>query len=110
MYDSKTSLASRIVNVERQVDNIDEKLQGFLEMYLEDRKKILHLAVSNQSLNTVSWLTITYILIRPVARILKGSWAQSVDIKLWLELKARRHKWMNSNRKFLLARIAEHYF
>ena len=54
MYDSKTSLASRIVNVERQVDNIDEKLQGFLEMYLEDRKKILHLAVSNQSLNTVS--------------------------------------------------------
>jgi len=40
VYDSKTSLASRIVNVERQVDSIDEKLQLFIEMYQEDRKKI----------------------------------------------------------------------
>ena len=38
VYDSKTSLASRIVNVERQVDSIEEKLQLFLEMYQEDRK------------------------------------------------------------------------
>lgn len=40
VYESKTSLASRIVNVERQVDSIDEKLQLFIEMYQEDRKKI----------------------------------------------------------------------
>jgi potassium voltage-gated channel KQT-like subfamily protein 5 len=52
VYDSKMSLASRIVNVERQVDNIDEKLQSFLEMYIEDRKKIIHLASSNHSLNS----------------------------------------------------------
>ena len=49
-YESKLSLASRIVNVERQVDTIEEKLQNFLDMYLEDRKKILAIAVSTETL------------------------------------------------------------
>ena len=41
VYESKTSLASRIVNVERVVDSIEEKLQLFMEMYQEDRKRFL---------------------------------------------------------------------
>ena len=41
VYESKTSLASRIVNVERMVDSIEEKLQLFIEMYQEDRKKFV---------------------------------------------------------------------
>ena len=40
VYDSKTSLASKIVNIERQVDSIDEKLQLFIEMYQKDRKRL----------------------------------------------------------------------
>ena len=39
-YDSKTTLASRIVNTERQVENIEEKLQIFIAMYEEDRKRL----------------------------------------------------------------------
>lgn len=39
-YDSKTTLAARIVNTERQVDNIEEKLQIFINMYEEDRKRL----------------------------------------------------------------------
>lgn len=39
LYDSKTSLASRILNVERMVDSIEEKLQIFIELYQEDRKR-----------------------------------------------------------------------
>ena len=38
------------MNVERQVDTIEEKLQNFLDMYLEDRKKILAIAVSTETL------------------------------------------------------------
>lgn len=49
-YDCDRSLASRIVNVERQVDTIEEKFQSFLEMYMEDRKKIMRIAISTQSL------------------------------------------------------------
>ena len=45
VYDSKTSLASKIVNVERQVDSIDEKLQLFIEMYQKDRKRFSEEAV-----------------------------------------------------------------
>jgi len=45
-YDSKVSLASKIVNVERQVDSIEEKFQTFLEMYMEDRKKLRLLDVT----------------------------------------------------------------
>lgn len=43
VYDSKTSLASRIVNVERMVDSIEEKLQIFIELYQEDRKRFQRL-------------------------------------------------------------------
>ena len=39
-YDSKTTLATRIVNTERQVENIEEKLQFFINMYEEDRKRL----------------------------------------------------------------------
>ena len=39
-YESKTTLASRIVNTERQVDMIEEKLQIFINMYEEDRKRL----------------------------------------------------------------------
>ena len=39
-YDSKTTLATRIVNTERQVESIEEKLQFFINMYEEDRKKL----------------------------------------------------------------------
>jgi hypothetical protein len=39
-YDSKVTLAARIVNTERQVDNIEEKLQFFINMYEEDRKRL----------------------------------------------------------------------
>ena len=39
-YDSKVTLAARIVNTERQVEGIEEKLQFFINMYEEDRKKL----------------------------------------------------------------------
>ena len=39
-YESKTTLAARIVNTERQVDMIEEKLQLFISMYEEDRKRL----------------------------------------------------------------------
>nr|XP_046913857.1 uncharacterized protein LOC124494666 isoform X3 [Dermatophagoides farinae] len=38
VYESKVSLASRIVKVERTVEDIETKLENLLEMYLEDRK------------------------------------------------------------------------
>ena len=37
-----------------QVDTIEEKFQNFLEMYMEDRKKIMRIAISTQSLLGVS--------------------------------------------------------
>merc|ERR1711953_673959 len=40
VYDSKQSLASRIVKTERQVDEIEEKLDRLVAMYEEDRKRI----------------------------------------------------------------------
>nr|XP_027205579.1 uncharacterized protein LOC113799183 isoform X1 [Dermatophagoides pteronyssinus] len=38
VYESKVSLASRIVKVERTVEDIETKLENLLEMYMEDRK------------------------------------------------------------------------
>lgn len=38
VYDSKQSLASRIVKVERSVEDIESKLDQLLEMYMEDRR------------------------------------------------------------------------
>ncbi|XP_060516451.1 potassium voltage-gated channel subfamily KQT member 1-like [Cylas formicarius] len=41
VYASKISLASRVVKVERQVDDVFSKLEQFFEMYVEDRKYFL---------------------------------------------------------------------
>ncbi|XP_030748597.1 potassium voltage-gated channel subfamily KQT member 5 isoform X2 [Sitophilus oryzae] len=41
VYASKISLASRVVNVERQVDDVVIKIQQFFELYMEDRKHLL---------------------------------------------------------------------
>ncbi|XP_021914373.1 potassium voltage-gated channel subfamily KQT member 1 isoform X2 [Zootermopsis nevadensis] len=43
VYASKISLASRVVKVERQVDDIEVKLDQFIELYMEDRKRLLTL-------------------------------------------------------------------
>ncbi|XP_048510614.1 potassium voltage-gated channel subfamily KQT member 1-like isoform X7 [Athalia rosae] len=43
VYASKISLASRVVNVERQVDEIEVKLDHLIELYMEDRKRLLAL-------------------------------------------------------------------
>ncbi|XP_011494650.1 PREDICTED: potassium voltage-gated channel subfamily KQT member 4-like [Ceratosolen solmsi marchali] len=46
VYASKISLASRIVKVERQVDDIEMKLDQLIELYMEDRKRLLALPIS----------------------------------------------------------------
>ncbi|XP_055603101.1 potassium voltage-gated channel subfamily KQT member 1-like isoform X10 [Uranotaenia lowii] len=43
VYASKISLASRVVKVERQVDDIETKLDTFIELYMQDRKRLLSL-------------------------------------------------------------------
>ncbi|KAF4529390.1 hypothetical protein B566_EDAN003481 [Ephemera danica] len=43
VYASKISLASRVVKVERQVDDIESKLDTLIELYMEDRKRLLTL-------------------------------------------------------------------
>ncbi|XP_034948582.1 potassium voltage-gated channel subfamily KQT member 5 isoform X1 [Chelonus insularis] len=43
VYVSKISLASRVVKVERQVDDIETKLDQLIELYAEDRKRFLSL-------------------------------------------------------------------
>ncbi|KAK0180162.1 hypothetical protein PV327_005831 [Microctonus hyperodae] len=45
-YVSKISLASRVVKVERQVDDIETKLDQLIELYMEDRKRILSLPLT----------------------------------------------------------------
>ncbi|CAG0900757.1 unnamed protein product [Darwinula stevensoni] len=40
VYESKQSLASRVVKIERQVDDLESKMDQFFEMYLEDRKRL----------------------------------------------------------------------
>ncbi|XP_046994725.1 potassium voltage-gated channel subfamily KQT member 4 [Schistocerca americana] len=49
VYASKISLASRVVKVERQVDDIEMKLDQLIEMYLEDRKRLLALPLPTDS-------------------------------------------------------------
>eukprot|EP00105_Crassostrea_gigas_P023381 XP_011443188.1 PREDICTED: uncharacterized protein LOC105339362 [Crassostrea gigas] len=41
VYDSKQSLASRIVKVERSVEDIESKLDLLIDLYKEDRKPLL---------------------------------------------------------------------
>lgn len=43
VYASKISLASRVVKVERQVDDIETKLDTLIELYMQDRKRFLSL-------------------------------------------------------------------
>ncbi|XP_045776987.1 potassium voltage-gated channel subfamily KQT member 5 isoform X11 [Maniola jurtina] len=43
VYASKISLASRVVKIERQVDDIESKLDHLLEMYEEDRRSMRRL-------------------------------------------------------------------
>lgn len=42
MYASKISLASRVVKVERQVDDIERKLDTLIDLYMQDRKHLSH--------------------------------------------------------------------
>ncbi|KAG6457726.1 potassium voltage-gated channel subfamily KQT member 5 [Manduca sexta] len=44
VYASKISLASRVVKIERQVDDIESKLDHLLEMYEEDRRAARRIA------------------------------------------------------------------
>ncbi|XP_015113639.1 potassium voltage-gated channel subfamily KQT member 1 isoform X2 [Diachasma alloeum] len=46
VYVSKISLASRVVKVERQVDDIETKLDQLIELYMEDRKRLLSLPMA----------------------------------------------------------------
>ncbi|CAL8131538.1 unnamed protein product [Orchesella dallaii] len=46
VYDSKICLAARIVKVERQVEDIESKIEQLLEMYTEDRKRLMTLLPS----------------------------------------------------------------
>ncbi|KPI94835.1 Potassium voltage-gated channel subfamily KQT member 5 [Papilio xuthus] len=47
VYASKISLASRVVKIERQVDDIESKLDHLLEMYEEDRRATRRLGAAN---------------------------------------------------------------
>ncbi|XP_046383076.1 potassium voltage-gated channel subfamily KQT member 1 [Ischnura elegans] len=48
VYVSKISLASRVVKVERQVDDIEAKLDQLIDLYMEDRKRLLALPEPGQ--------------------------------------------------------------
>ncbi|XP_066158408.1 potassium voltage-gated channel subfamily KQT member 1-like isoform X2 [Euwallacea fornicatus] len=54
VYASKISLASRVVNVERQVDDIYSKIEQFFELYMEDRKYFLPKSAQQQPSTTRS--------------------------------------------------------
>lgn len=49
VYASKISLASRVVKIERQVDDIETKLDQLIELYMEDRKRILTIPLNHDS-------------------------------------------------------------
>ncbi|XP_043275109.1 potassium voltage-gated channel subfamily KQT member 1-like isoform X1 [Venturia canescens] len=46
VYASKVSLASRVVKVERQVGDIETKLDQLIQLYMEDRKRVLTLPLA----------------------------------------------------------------
>ncbi|XP_051165807.1 potassium voltage-gated channel subfamily KQT member 1-like isoform X8 [Leptopilina boulardi] len=54
VYASKTSLASRVVTIERQVDDIEAKLDQLLELYMEDRKRLLALPIPEPEYQSVN--------------------------------------------------------
>ncbi|XP_049299299.1 potassium voltage-gated channel subfamily KQT member 2 isoform X4 [Anopheles funestus] len=43
VYASKISLASRVVKIERQVDDIETKVDSFIDLYMQDRMRLLSL-------------------------------------------------------------------
>ncbi|KAL7048436.1 hypothetical protein ACKWTF_003349 [Chironomus riparius] len=45
VYASKISLASRVVKIERQVDDVETKLDNLIELYMQDRKRLLSLPI-----------------------------------------------------------------
>ncbi|XP_052566614.1 potassium voltage-gated channel subfamily KQT member 2 isoform X4 [Culex pipiens pallens] len=49
VYASKISLASRVVKIERQVDDIETKVDTFIELYMQDRKRLLSLPLHPDS-------------------------------------------------------------
>uniref|UniRef100_A0A1L8DDI5 Putative potassium voltage-gated channel subfamily protein kqt member 4 isoform x2 n=2 Tax=Nyssomyia neivai TaxID=330878 RepID=A0A1L8DDI5_9DIPT len=52
VYASKISLASRVVKVERQVDDIETKLDTLIDLYMQDRKRFLSLPIISDSLHS----------------------------------------------------------
>jgi len=57
VYASKISLASRVVKVERQVDDIEVKLDQLIELYMEDRKRLLALPLPHHAPDSPLLLT-----------------------------------------------------
>ncbi|KAG5676912.1 hypothetical protein PVAND_006714 [Polypedilum vanderplanki] len=49
VYASKISLASRVVKIERQVDDVETKLDNLIELYMQDRKRLLSLPICPDS-------------------------------------------------------------
>ncbi|KAK4871868.1 hypothetical protein RN001_015992 [Aquatica leii] len=69
VYASKVSLASRVVKVERQVDDIETKLDQFMELYVEDRKRFLALPIITEpssEIGTVSKLSPAALKPKPI--------------------------------------------
>ncbi|XP_059615841.1 potassium voltage-gated channel subfamily KQT member 1-like isoform X8 [Phlebotomus argentipes] len=54
VYASKISLASRVVKVERQVDDIETKLDTLIDLYMQDRKRFLSLPIISDSLHSTN--------------------------------------------------------
>ncbi|KAK5639312.1 hypothetical protein RI129_011804 [Pyrocoelia pectoralis] len=65
VYASKISLASRIVKVERQVDDIETKLDHLMELYVEDRRRFLALPIVCETSSEKN------IIAKPIPPILK---------------------------------------
>ncbi|KAL4218254.1 Potassium voltage-gated channel subfamily KQT member 4 [Mactra antiquata] len=51
VYESKVSLSSRIVKVERQVEDIESKLDLLIDLYKDDRRVLLQQHTTNQDTN-----------------------------------------------------------
>uniref|UniRef100_A0AAG5D3I6 Uncharacterized protein n=1 Tax=Anopheles atroparvus TaxID=41427 RepID=A0AAG5D3I6_ANOAO len=49
VYASKISLASRVVKIERQVDDIETKVDSFIDLYMQDRMRLLSLPLHPDS-------------------------------------------------------------
>ncbi|KAH0816704.1 hypothetical protein GEV33_006086 [Tenebrio molitor] len=70
VYASKISLASRVVKVERQVDDIESKIDQLLELYMEDRKRFIALPYVPQGVDKTPTFSSSYIS-SPSSAVLK---------------------------------------